>query len=40
MIQTRQAAEIPRLNAVAVKSTPAKLQAAQELIENMDRAEE
>ena len=40
MIQSRHVAEIPWLNAVVVKDTVAMVQAAQELIENMDRAEE
>jgi len=37
MIQVRQIAEIPRLNAVAVKDTLANLRTAQELVEGMDR---
>ena len=37
-IQSRQIAEISRLNAVVIRDTVAKLEAAQEVVEGMDRA--
>jgi len=38
-IQSRQVATIPRLNAVVINDTVAKLKIAQELVEEMDRAD-
>ncbi len=39
LIQIRQIAEIPRLNAVVIKETVVNLETAQEVVERMDRAD-
>jgi type II secretory pathway component GspD/PulD (secretin) len=39
LIQSLQIAEIPRLNAVVIKENVAKLEAAQEVVERMDRSD-
>jgi type II secretory pathway component GspD/PulD (secretin) len=39
LIQSRQIAEIPRLNAVVIKETVVNLKTAQEVVERMDRAD-